>query len=57
MRMECENKGAGVDGFIHFISQDKKDGFNTILKKTGLASPFEEETFIKTAEFLKNSYK
>lgn len=57
MRMECENKGAGVDGFIHFISQDKGDGFNTILKKAGLASPFEEETFIKTAEFLKNSYK
>lgn len=57
MRMECENKGAGVNGFIHFISQDKGDGFNTILKKAGLASPFEEETFIKTAEFLKNSYK
>ena len=56
MRMECEKKGSGVDGFIHFISQDKEDGFKTILKKAGLASPFEEETFLKTAEF-KKSFK
>lgn len=57
MRAECENKGAGVDGFIHFINRKQGIGFTTILKEAGLANPFEEETFVKTAEFLQDFFK
>ncbi|MBR5789540.1 MAG: hypothetical protein IKX99_05495 [Lachnospiraceae bacterium] len=57
MRTECENKGAGVDGFIHFINRKQGIGFTTILKEAGLANPFEEETFVKTAEFLQDFFK
>ena len=56
-RMEYEEKGAGVKGFINFISHTKGNGFYAVLEEAGLANPFEEETFVKTAEFLQDFFK
>lgn len=55
-RMEAEETGAGVEGFIRLLGRTHGNKFMAVLEEAELDSPFEAETMEKTAEFLKEVF-
>ena len=52
-RLEAEEPGMGVDAFCRLLDRTRGKKFAFVLKEAGLDSPFEENTIIRTAEFLR----